>query len=142
SACTVAGSVLLLACFIGWDGGSSSGARYLIFALPCLCVFLPVPSSLSPRWRLAYFGCIAVSVWQMFVIAAVNPMAPKSFSNVWTDLLYPKLFQGEFPLYTWLAHTLPPHTNLQLRWSAFNWGSFFLGRGWPTLLPFFALCAY
>ena len=85
---------LLISSFNGWHGGYSTGPRYLIGALPFLCLLLPKFSQL-PVWAKCCFGGSAIlSCFSMFVIALLNCESPTGLANPLYGSLYPAFFAG------------------------------------------------
>jgi hypothetical protein len=156
-------ALLLNATFNGWWGGASAGPRYQIIVLPFYVLLL----TLLPEGRgirAALYALVFVSFANMFVIAAISPMAPDAFRGSPLLFCYAKLWgvlridlgidpapvggalsRGSLHLYpTFLmrdwAITLADPT-LE-RWASFNLGERVLGlRGVASLLPALAWCA-
>ncbi|MDX1495627.1 MAG: hypothetical protein R3253_16280, partial [Longimicrobiales bacterium] len=71
----VVAALLMNMSFNAWQGGVAAGPRYLITSLPFYGILLAfVPTDRRTTWALAGLGTLSVA--NMFVIAAVSPMAP------------------------------------------------------------------
>ncbi len=157
----VVAALLMNMSFNAWQGGVSAGPRYLITSLPLwglLLAFVPE----GRRARTALMGLGAISVANMFVIAAVSPMAPDAFRGSplffsWAKVLGAvqvdlgleappppggPLSRGSLhiypttPLRDW---GIPVTSALYERWASFNLGERLLGlRGTWSLLPVMA----
>lgn len=150
--------------FNAWQAGVSSGPRYLITSLPfyvVLLAFLPA----DRRVRLAVTLLGAVSVANMFVIAAVSPMAPDAFHGSPLFLCWAKLLgvlridlgiaaapppggslsRGSlhiYPLYPMRDWAISLRHPLIERYASFNLGERLLGlRGTASLVPVILVCA-
>ncbi|MDB5539995.1 MAG: hypothetical protein JWQ89_1722 [Devosia sp.] len=97
-AIVIAGTVLCFllinASYFYWDGGSSTGPRHLVAALPLACLALAF--AWPPGWpaktvaMLLLFVSLAISM----VSASVDAMAPPWFANPLFDYLLPGFFTG------------------------------------------------
>jgi hypothetical protein len=83
---------LLISGFNGWHGGWSSGPRYLIPAIPFLCLLLPRVSKLRGVSRGLFFLAFAFSLVNMWAVSLVDVMAPSIFSSPLHEKIYPQLF--------------------------------------------------
>ena len=92
-----AASVLLVASFNAWPGGSASGPRYLIVALPLLAVLAPRPAALAPAARALYFGALALSIANMLALAAVDLMIDEADRNPLYGYAWRRLLAGDYP---------------------------------------------
>ena len=90
-------SVLFVASFNAWSGGSASGARYLIVAIPLLSILAPGTSGLAPWARRLYYGTLAFSAFNMLVITAVEVMVDDAEQNPLYGLAYRELLSGAYP---------------------------------------------
>lgn len=154
----VVAALLMNMSFNAWQGGVAAGPRYLITSLPFYGVLLAfLPTDRRTTWAVAGLG--AISVANMFVVAAVSPMAPDALRGSplffsWAKVvgvlqidlgLDPApppggpLSRGSvhvyptIPLRDWgIAVTSPVYE----RWASFNLGERLLGlRGTWSLLP-------
>lgn len=140
-----------------WQGGVSAGARYQIIALPFWVLLLALLPD-RPRVRWAFGGLSAISFANMFVLAAVSPMAPDALRGsplffAWAKLLRvlridlglePEPVGGSlsrgslhvyptFPMRSWDVELTDPVIE---RFASFNLGELLLGlEGVPSLLP-------
>lgn len=93
--------LLINASYFYWDGGSSTGPRHLVAALPLACLALAF--AWPPGWAakvvalLLLFASLAISM----VAANVDTMAPTQFPNPLFDYLLPRFISGG-----WLPATL------------------------------------
>lgn len=154
----VVAALLMNMSFNAWQGGVSAGPRYLITALPLFGLLLAfVPE--GRRFRVAIVGLGAVSVANMFVIAAVSPMAPDAFRGSPLFFSWAKVFgvlqtdlglqapppsggplsRGSLHIYPTIPLRdwgIPVTSALYERWASFNLGERLLGlRGTWSLLP-------
>lgn len=154
---------LLNATFNGWWGGASAGPRYQIIVLPFYVLLL----ALLPERRgirNALYALAALSFANMFVIAAVSPMAPDAFRGSPLFFCYVKLWgvlkidlgidpapvggslsRGSLHLYPtflmrgWAIALTDPVIQ---KYSSFNLGERLFGlRGVASLLPALVWCA-
>lgn len=109
-----AASVLLVASFNAWPGGTASGPRYLIVALPLLAVLAPRPAGLAPPVRGLYYGALALSIGNMLALAAVDLMIDEADPNPLYGTAWRRVLAGDYPhlvdatnLGQWLG-LLPP----------------------------------
>jgi hypothetical protein len=95
-ACSLAfaASVALIASFNAWGGGSASGARYLVVAIPLLSLLAP---TLAGRERFLYYALLAVSCLNMLALTAVEVMADDTERSPLYGLAYRELFSGAYP---------------------------------------------
>jgi hypothetical protein len=92
-----AASVLIVASFNAWGGGWASGARYLIVTISLLAVLAPRTSTL-PSWaRWSYHAALALSVFNMLALTAVEVTADEAERNPLFGLAYRELFSGAYP---------------------------------------------
>lgn len=140
-----------------WQGGVSAGARYQIIALPFWVLILALlPDGRRVRWALGSLS--AISFANMFVLAAVSPMAPDalrgsplffSWAKLWRVLkidlglevepIGGSLSRGSlhvyptYPMRDWSVTLTDPVIE---RYGSFNVGELLLGlSGIPSLLP-------
>ncbi len=114
--------LLLNASFNGWDGGCSSGPRYLIPAIPFLCFPLMF---MDGGYKHVGYPLAALSMINMFVVACVNVM-PCEGGGILLSYLYPHFLRGEFGI--------NPNAG------AFNLGNLFGLKGFSSLLPLATVC--
>ena len=143
-----------------WQGGISAGARYQIIALPFWALLLALLPD-RPRTRWALGGLSAISFANMFVLAAVSPMAPDalrgsplffSWAKIWRVLMIDLGVEAEpvggslsrgslhiYPTYAmrdWSVSLTDPAIE---RYASFNLGELLLGLGGiASLLPVLA----
>ncbi len=149
--------LLINATFNGWHGGASTGPRYQIVVLPFYVLLLALlPAGI--RLRRAFDALAAISFANMFVVAAVSPMAPDAFRGsplffcwfkVWEVLtiqtgmmpapIGESLSLGSLHIYptfamrSWDVALTDPVIE---RWASFNLGERLLGLdGIASLLP-------
>lgn len=134
--------LLLVAGFLGWDGGATVSPRYLIPSLPLVVLCLAwVPA--TSRWRSALVALGAVSALNMFAIAAVSPLVPDGTRNPLFGLTWDLLSRGHlspYPLPIRLQALNPAWEGLA-PWSAWNLGELLGLRGRASLLPLLPLLA-
>ncbi|MBI5629415.1 MAG: hypothetical protein HY921_00875 [Elusimicrobia bacterium] len=81
----IAGTLLLNASYFGWHGGWTYGPRYLVGALPFLCLPLALAVDISPCfWALAGLSFLQVSCAQIAL-----PHAPQEIRNPIIELFIP-----------------------------------------------------
>jgi hypothetical protein len=137
----IVGCILVVGSFVG-TGGSSSGPRYLIIALPCFCLLMPRWSQLTHYAQWIVGGLAAISFSNMLVIAAVCPMVNKLRENIWRDYLYGPLVSGVFPRRAFLPHGIFTPPDRLEKISTFNWGNLLFGlEGLPSLILLIFLLA-
>jgi hypothetical protein len=143
--------------FNGWHGGFSTGPRYQIIALP----FYVLALALLPerRWvRNGLWTLAAISFVNMFVAAAVSPVAPDAiggspllfcYDRIWRVLsvdlgivpapvggLFSRAGLHIYPMYAMRDLPIALDDPLVERWVSFNLGERLLGlRGTLSLLP-------
>ena len=81
--------------YIFWDGGWSTGARYLIVALPFFCFLLPPSDSMGRKTLTIYTVLGAISFINMLAIATVEAMAPDWLNPLYGEV-YPRFITGNF----------------------------------------------
>jgi hypothetical protein len=84
-----------ISCYLFWDGGWSTGARYLIIALPFFGFLLPSVDSMGSITRVTYLVLGAISFLNMLAIVAVETMAPE-WPNPLFGEVYPRFITGNF----------------------------------------------
>ncbi len=84
--------VLVISLFNAWHGGSSTGPRYLIPAIPFLCLLLPAYSPLKKTPRLFYAVAALLSALHMWAITLVDIMIDPGEKNPLFHVIYPELF--------------------------------------------------
>jgi hypothetical protein len=93
--------LLINAGYYYWDGGSSTGPRHLVAALPLASLALAF--AWPPGWpaKLVALLLLVVSLLISLVVASVDPMSPPWFEQPFLGYLLPGFFQGG-----WWAATL------------------------------------
>jgi len=89
--------LMLISSFNGWHGGWSSGPRYLIPALPFLCLLLPRLSLLHGFGKILFLATLAFSLVNMWAVGLVDTLAPSNMLYPLTQKIYPQAF-GLSPL--------------------------------------------
>jgi hypothetical protein len=114
---TLLSFLLINAGYYYWDGGSSTGPRHLVAALPLAAVALAF--AWPPGWpaRLVALLLLLVSLSIAFVVASVDPMSPTQFEQPLFGYLLPTFFQG-----AWMPATLS---------MAVIWAGFAMVGLWP-----------
>ena len=84
-----------ISCYMFWDGGWSTGARYLIIALPFFCFLLPSLGSMGRKTRAIYVVLGMISFLNMLAIATVEVMAPDWLNPLFGEV-YPRFMTGNF----------------------------------------------
>jgi hypothetical protein len=92
-----AASVAFVASFNAWAGGSASGARYLIVAIPLLSILAPATRGLAAWARWLYCGTLALSCFNMLAVTAVEVMVDENERNPLYGLAYRELLSGAYP---------------------------------------------
>lgn len=87
--------IAAISCYIFWDGGWSTGARYLIVALPFFCFLLPSFDSMGRKTLTIYIVLGAISFLNMMAIATVEVMAPDWLNPLYGEV-YPRFITGNF----------------------------------------------
>jgi hypothetical protein len=100
-----------------WDGGSSTGPRHLVAALPL--AGLALAFAWPPGWpaRTVALLLLFVSLLISLVVASVDPMSPPWFEQPFVGYLLPGFFQGG-----WISATLA---------TAVIWAGFVIVGLWP-----------
>jgi hypothetical protein len=85
---------LINASYFYWDGGSSTGPRHMVAALPLACLALAF--AWPPGWpaRSLALLLLLVSLCLSMVVASVDSMAPPWFTDPFFRYLLPGFFQG------------------------------------------------
>jgi hypothetical protein len=89
--------LLLASSFNGWWAGWATGPRYLIVSIPFWCLLLPDIGGLRSIVRLPYVAAMALSCFNMTLIAAVEVMLDPSFRNPLYGFIYPRFLAGRYP---------------------------------------------
>jgi hypothetical protein len=84
-----------ISCYIFWDGGWSTGARYLIVALPFFGFLLPSLDAMERKTLVIYIVLGAISFMNMLAIATVEAMAPDWLNPLFGEV-YPRFITGNF----------------------------------------------
>jgi hypothetical protein len=134
--------LVTVAGFNGWHGGATVCARYLIPALPWLCLALKeLPRTRA--WTLALSVLAGGSFVNMLAIAATSPIPPQELRNPLFDWVYPHFLAGDLGpvgLATRLQELHPAWRDIA-PWTRFNLGEV---AGLPlqlSHLPFLVVCA-
>ena len=78
-----------------WDGGSSTGPRHLIPALPFMALLLGrLWDAGRPIFRVAFLGLFGISLLISLVCTSVDVMAPPNLAHPFTDYLLPAFLEG------------------------------------------------
>jgi hypothetical protein len=126
-------SVLFVASFNAWPGGSANGPRYLIVAIPLLSILAPGTSGLAPWARRLYYGTLALSACNMLAVTAVEVMVDEAERNPLYGLAYRELLSGAYPhnddtLNLGMLLQLPPRLDVLLFLLVFGGWTFALLR--------------
>ena len=129
-----------ISCYVFWDGGWSTGARYLIVALPFFCFLLPALESMGKRTLTLYTALGMISFLNMLAIATVEAMAPDWINPLYGEV-YPRFIAGNFNenrlFLESLGHWLSSSANTPNR---FNLGQLLLNlRGHQSLIPWIGI---
>jgi hypothetical protein len=92
-----AASLVFVASFNAWAGGSASGARYLIVAIPLLSILAPATRGLAAWARWLYYGTLALSCFNMLAMTAVEVMVDEAERDPLYGLAYRELLSGAYP---------------------------------------------
>ena len=129
-----------ISCYIFWDGGWSTGARYLIVAIPFFCFLLPPADSMGKKTLTIYIALVGISFLNMLAIVAVEVMAPDWVNPLYGEV-YPRFIAGNFnenrlffeSLRHWLNHQAITPNRFNLGQLLFNL------RGHLSLIPWIAV---
>jgi hypothetical protein len=78
-----------------WDGGSSTGPRHLIPALPFMTLLLARLWDVShPAPRIVFLGLFGISLAISLICASVDIMSPPDYARPFTDYLLPGFLKG------------------------------------------------
>jgi hypothetical protein len=100
-----------------WSGAVYFGSRHLIPILP----FLALPLCLGARLlRLAFYPLLAISIFYMLVVTAIEPRVPIPYQNPARDFLLPDYVRGRFAQNT--GSLFSGQRNLTKDSTAFNLG--------------------
>jgi len=140
--------LLMNAAFNNWHAGWTFGPRYLIPALPFICLPLTLVFARLPR-----FSCVlaTVSVALMMVITAVDPQVPNSTDRPIVDHVLPLLTGERFeingvliegpvsanPIGAYESWDRPARAigSQQRKWHSFNLGEFIWPNSRWSLMP-------
>jgi len=130
----------LVSSFHAWYGGWAPGARYLVPALPFLCLPLAFGLARWPRWG-AGLGALSAACMLAFTATAVE--VPAGFAVPLLDFAAPQLVEGRVSVNPQPLDALMPPTPYAAGGGPTNDASFNLGellhvRGLPSLLPLLA----
>jgi hypothetical protein len=92
-----AASVAFVASFNAWAGGSASGPRYLIVAIPLLAILAPGTRGLAGWARWLYYCTLTLSCFNMLAVTAVEVMVDENERNPLFGLAYRELLSGAYP---------------------------------------------
>jgi hypothetical protein len=129
-----------ISCYVFWDGGWSTGARYLIIALPFFCYLLPSLDSMGSIARVIYVVLGTISFVNMLAIVTVEVMAPDWLNPLFGEV-YPRFISGNFnenrlfggDLRVWLS-------SAEITPNRFNLGQLLFNlKGLSSLVPWAAL---
>jgi len=121
----VAGMTLLYIIFItsygtsvyDWSGAAYFGSRHMIPLLP----FLALPLCFGARLlRFAFYPLLAVSIFYMLLVTAIEPRVPIPYENPARDFLLPDYLRGRFAQNT--GSLFDGQRNLTKDSTAFNLG--------------------
>ena len=84
-----------ISCYVFWDGGWSTGARYLIIAIPFFAFLLPSLNAMGRKTGAIYVVLAAISFINMLAIATVEAMAPDWLNPLYGEV-YPRFLSGTF----------------------------------------------
>ncbi len=93
--------LLINASYFYWDGGSSTGPRHLVAALPLISLALAFAWPAGWPAKAVALLLLLISLAISMVSASVDSMSPPWFANPFLDYLLPGFFKGG-----WLAATL------------------------------------
>jgi hypothetical protein len=129
-----------ISCYIFWDGGWSTGARYLIVALPFFGFLLPSLDSMGRKTLAVYITLGAISFMNMLAIATVEAMAPDWLNPLYGEV-YPRFINGNFNENRLLFESLPHWLNSQANTpNRFNLGQLLFNlKGLLSLVPWVAV---
>ncbi|OEO28600.1 hypothetical protein VW23_003930 [Devosia insulae DS-56] len=102
--------LLINAGYYYWDGGSSTGPRHLVAALPLASLALAFAWPPGLPAKVVALLLLLASLFISFVVASVDPMSPPQFGDPLFDYLLPAFFQGG-----WLPATL----SIAVIWAGF-----------------------
>jgi hypothetical protein len=133
----------LVSSFHAWYGGWAPGARYLVPALPFLC--LPLAHGIA-RWTRcgAVLGGLSVACMLAFTATAVE--VPAGFAIPLLDFAWPHLLDGQIAVNPQTLDALYPPDAYAAGGgprndASFNLGELFFARGLASLLPLLAVWA-
>jgi hypothetical protein len=129
-----------ISCYVFWDGGWSTGARYLIIALPFFCFLLPPLDSMGRKTRAIYIALGTISFMNMLAIATVEVMAPDWLNPLYGEV-YPRFITGNFNENRLFFESLPGWLNSQaITPNRFNLGQLLFNlKGLSSLVPWAAV---
>ena len=129
---------LFNASFVAWDGGWGYGPRYMVAAIPVLCI------GLAPMWTRANVGfrvCLALLAicGMSFSLIAVSTtvMQPEYFRWPLFQLNWPAFWSGRLGITC--EELLRPPGTVDPSHAAFNLGQLIGLRGLASLFPLFGL---
>jgi hypothetical protein len=125
-----------ISCYVFWDGGWSTGARYLIIALPFFAFLLPSLDSMGRKTLAIYVVLGAISFINMLAIATVEAMAPDWLNPLYGEV-YPRFLSGNFNENRLFFESLRHWLNSQaITPNRFNLGQLLFNlRGHLSLVP-------
>jgi hypothetical protein len=129
-----------ISCYLFWDGGWSTGARYLIIALPFFCFLLPPLDSMGPMARVIYIILGTISFVNMLAIVTVEVMAPDWLNPLFGEV-YPRFLTGNFNENRLFLESLPGWLNSPaITPNRFNLGQLLFNlKGLSSLVPWAAV---
>jgi hypothetical protein len=129
-----------ISCYVFWDGGWSTGARYLIVALPFFGFLLPSLDSMGRKTLALYIVLGAISFMNMLAIATVEAMAPDWLNPLYGEV-YPRFIAGNFNENRLFFQSLRHWFNSQaITPNRFNLGQLLFNlKGHQSLIPWAAV---
>jgi hypothetical protein len=126
--------------YVFWDGGWSTGARYLIVALPFFAFLLPSLDSMGRKTTAIYIVLGVISFMNMLAIATVEAMAPDWLNPLYGEV-YPRFITGNFNENRLFFESLRHWLNSQaITPNRFNLGQLLFNlKGHLSLIPWLAV---
>ena len=133
------GLLFVVSAFNGWRGGNTSGARYLIVAMPFWCILLSgLIGQLKGLWRHLYCFFAALSGLNMLVIVAVTTMITASNQQPLYKL-YEWFLSGKFAHFNRPVRLFKDLSPDQWQLTKFNLGQVVGLEGLFSLIPWLVL---
>jgi hypothetical protein len=104
---------LLNSSFINWEGGWSTGPRYITPMIPFLCLSLSIVwTNVVSRLKLALIGLFSLSFGISLICVSAGMCSSPKFNNPLFDFLIPTFIDGKLGTFSLIRLGIPGHASL------------------------------